>query len=232
MSDEVASSLESTTQKATGPIKLTDWPPLIHAWHFIVVSWFCVLGVSGEWLNPEVASWLCTVFLVITMSIIMMDLRPVWFLVVLISVALLMALSYILVLSGMTFPKDFWAWVQNLDPGFDPTDHGIALAIITLFYIIMLIFQPFLNYWEVDHNEVRHVRGGRIDNTFTRQNYDFGSQYKDALEIVSTLSAEFVIKEKGSSRVITSIDSVPLFPVRRRKIDEILRTIAVVTREK
>jgi len=131
--------------------------------------------------------------------------------------------------SGIGVPKAFWDWLTGLDPRYNPTDHAIPTAIISLLYIVMLVFQPFLNYWEVDHNEVRHVRGGRVDNTYTRQNYDFGSRYKDALEIASTLSAEFMIKEKGTSRVVATIDCVPLFPIRRRKIDQVLRTLAVIT---
>ncbi|MEW6741569.1 MAG: hypothetical protein AB1486_02325 [Planctomycetota bacterium] len=220
---------EPTTTERRGPIKLTDWPPLIHAWHYILVSWICVVLVGTGVMSPEPASWLCNIFLIITMTIIMTDFRPVWFLVFIIALALVLAISKILALSGIGILSSFWSWVQALDPSFDATDHGIATAIITLLYLLMLGFQPFLNYWEVDHNEVRHVRGGRVDNTYTRQNYDFGSRYKDALEFLSTLSAEFVIKEKGSAHVVSQISSVPLFPFRRRRIDDVLRTLAVVT---
>jgi hypothetical protein len=153
----------------------------------------------------------------------------VWLLVTLMGVVLLLLVGKLLTMAGASFPGTLWQWIKDLDPGFDPTDHAIAATILTILYLVMLAFQPFLNYWEFDHNEVRHVRGGRVDNTYTRQNYDFGSQYHDGLEFLSTLSAQFTIKEKGTGFVVAAIDSLPFYPFRRKYIDQLLRTLAVVS---
>jgi len=226
----MAASLETKPSPPVHkPYKVTDWPPFIHAWHFLFFSWLGVAGVKAGFMEPETASWLCTIFLVITMMIIMTDFRPVWLLVTLMAVVLLVLVGKMLTLAGATWPGKLWQDVKDINPGFDIRDHAIVATILTVLYLIMLAFQPFLNYWEFDHNEVRHVRGGRVDNTYTRQNYDFGSQYHDGLEFLSTLSAQFTIKEKGTGFIVASIESLPFYPFRRKRIDSLLRTLAVVS---
>ncbi|MFO0980936.1 MAG: hypothetical protein U1E76_04155 [Planctomycetota bacterium] len=231
MAENVSSATapELAQEKRHGPYKVTDWPPFIHAWHDLFFSWLSMVLVKAEWMRPETASWLCSIFLVITMTIIMTNFRPVWLLVTVLVLVLVLLVGKLLTLAGASWPAALWHSIKGIDPGFDVTDHMISTTILTILYFVMLAFQPFLNYWEFDHNEVRHVRGGRVDNTYTRQNYDFGSQYQDGLEFLSTLSAQFTIKEKGTGFVVASIDSLPFYPFRRKRIDNLLRTLSVVS---
>lgn len=107
---------------------------------------------------------------------------------------------------------------------------GLALSLFLVVPYIVMVFWARLNdKWRITHNEFEHYALGRADDSLARGAKRVRSTYPDLFELLLGMSGTLIVYSATGRSELRRIPHVPLLPLRRKQIDQILEYTAVKT---
>ncbi|MAE66555.1 MAG: hypothetical protein CMJ18_19980 [Phycisphaeraceae bacterium] len=221
----------ASTGDAEPPIQLVfySYPKLLFTWPLIVVGYLMYPFADWQWGNPIMA-WIWIVLLIATIATMGLDLprnaAAFWVVVV---VAILFIGFWLKDVKQFNVFGDIYNFFRRLAPGYSG---GLGLSVsilLTIPYIVMWIWSRINDQWRFTHNEFEHRAFGKVDWAAARGAKTVRTSYPDILEAIFCLAGDLVIYDARARSVIRRIPNVPLLPLKKRRIDQLLEMTRVTT---
>jgi fatty acid desaturase len=105
---------------------------------------------------------------------------------------------------------------------------GLVLSILlTVPFAAMFLVVRLNDKWRITHNEFEHHSWGRADDSLARGAKRVRSTYPDLLELLLAGAGTLIVYSANGNTELRRIHHVPMLPFVRRRIDDLLETIAV-----
>ena len=201
---------------ASFPMIIYFWPTLVA---FLVCGLLQSLG-SGE-AQSVTLGWWATGALTFNLMVIVTDLDQKKFAIVLLLVLLACAGLYVGRLKGWAVLGDVGHWITGLQVSYSTAAYLVVGSSLLFFFLIGML-QPRLNYWRLEPNEfVHYVQPWGRDQSIPRLGSTVSREVPDVLELILTFGGgTLAIKREG--QVVARIQHVPFLGKRMKSIERLL----------
>ncbi len=207
------------------------YPKFIFSWPLILMGFLLWVPAHYQWFSLESLAWvwgLALMLVVVTMGLDLNRNYTIFWMVVLAAIWLMILW---LGEKGVTLFVDIYHFFCNLDPQYS-ANLGLMVSIpLLIFYAVMWFWTRVNCKWRITHNEFEHYQFGRMDDSLARGAKRIRTSYPDFLELIVCLAGELMIYDATGKRVLRRIEHVPLLPLLKRRINLILETTSVTSRE-
>jgi hypothetical protein len=175
----------------------------------------------------EVLGWIYTIVLMTVVLTIGVDIERnigvFWLAVVL----ALFFLALWLGSQGVAVFRWLYDFFDGLDIQYDRS-LGLVLAILLVIpYLVVMLWARIQNKWRITHNEFEHYSWGRADDSLARGAKRVRSTYPDLLELLLAGAGTLIVYSATGRSELRRIHNVPLLPLKRKKINQILEHTAI-----
>ncbi len=180
----------------------------------------------------EVLAWIWGIVLLVVLLTLGFDLNRNYtvFWLVLIG-AIWMLILWLKDAKSVTIFGDIYRFFADLNPQYSKPFGFMVSVVLLVFWLVMWIWSRINSKWRITHNEFEHYQFGRMDDSLARGAKRVSTHYPDFFELLLCLAGELIIFDPSGRRELRRIPHVPLLPIVRKKIDKILETTAVISRE-
>jgi len=128
---------------------------------------------------------------------------------------------------GFTFFGDIYSFFDGLDVQYD-RGMGLMLSLLLAVpYGVVMVWARLQNKWRITHNEFEHYSWGRADDSLARGAKRVRSTYPDLLELLLAGAGTLIVYSATGRSELRRIHNVPLLPLKRKKINQILEQLRV-----
>lgn len=124
-----------------------------------------------------------------------------------------------------------FSWLYEFFNGLDlqyDRAMGLVLSILLVIpYGVVLAWARIQNKWRITHNEFEHYSWGRADDSLARGAKRVRSTYPDLLELLLAGAGTLIVYSATGRSELRRIHNVPLLPMKRKKINQILERMAI-----
>lgn len=236
MSDRPAAPPTAVTDKAANnpkrhahELRFASYPKLLFAWPLILAGY--ILSFVAQGADPAALETLAWIYVWVTVLVILalgvdLDRNQAAFLLVFLGGVYALGL-WLRDVKGFTLFGDIYRWFANLDLQYN-AELGTAVSILlTVPYVLMLLWARFNDRWRITHNEFEHYSFGRMDDSLGRGAKTIRTSFPDMFEVLLGLAGTLVVYNASGTQELRRIPHVPLLPFRRRKLNKILERVAV-----
>ncbi len=216
---EVYYPFNSNEDKDAVPI--AEFPMIIYFWPALVAFLTCGIIQSFGDVQSSTLGWWATGALAFNLMIIVTDLDQKKFVIVMLLLLLAGLGLYVGRLKGWALIGDVGHWIANLQLTYS-THAYLAIGLLLLFFFVLGMMQPRLNYWRIEPNEfVHYIQPWGRDQSIPRLGSTVSREVPDVLELILTFGGgTLVIKREG--QVVARIQHVPFLGKRMKSIERLL----------
>ncbi|MEL6428385.1 MAG: hypothetical protein AAFU73_03015 [Planctomycetota bacterium] len=204
-------------------VPVASFPMIIYFWPAMLAFLICGIVQSfGEaGVQSSALGWWATGALAFNLMIIVTDLDQKKFVILVLLLILGAAGLYIGKLQGWAILGDIGHWIAGLQVTLS-THAYFVVGLVLLFFFILGMAQPRLDYWRIEPNEfVHYVQPWGRDQSIPRQGSTVSREVPDVLELLLTFGGGTIaIKREG--QVVARIEHVPFLGKRMRSIEKML----------
>ncbi len=122
---------------------------------------------------------------------------------------------------------DIYRWFARLDVQYDRS-LGLTLSILlTIPYLVMLVWGRLNDYWRITHNEFEHYSFGRVDDALGRGAKTIRTEFPDMFELLLGLAGTLIVFNATGTQELRRIQHVMFLPFVRRRLNQVLERVAV-----
>ena len=208
------------------------YPKFLFCWPLILLGAVLFLVARADWASPEVLAWVYGVALIIVLVTLGFDVDRNYtiFWLVLIG-GIWMLIMWLGDVKGVTVFRSIYRFFADLDPVYSPTLGLMVSIVLAVLYAIMWLHARVNSKWRITHNEFEHYQFGRMDDSLARGAKRVSTSYPDFFELVVALAGDLVIYDSVGRRELRRIQHVPMLPLVRRRINELLESTQVTAGE-
>lgn len=204
-------------------VPVASFPMIIYFWPSLVAFLVCgIIQMFGDAAAPSTTlGWWATAALTFNLMIIVTDLDQKKFVILMLLLILGGAALYIARLKEWAIIGDLGHWIAGLELTYS-TDAYMAIGLVLLFFFMMGMTQPRLDYWRLEPNEfVHYIQPWGRDQSIPRLGSTVSREVPDVLELILTFGGgTLVVKREG--QVVARIEHVPFLGKRMRAIENLL----------
>ena len=204
-------------------VPIASFPMIIYFWPTLLAFLVCGVAQSfGDGAQQSVTlGWWATGALTFNLMVIVTDLDQKKFAIVLLLVLLACAGLYVGRLKGWAILGDAGHWLAGLQVSYSTAAY-LVVGCSLLFFFLLGMLQPRLNYWRLEPNEfVHYVQPWGRDQSIPRQGSTVSREVPDVLELILTFGGgTLAIKREG--QVVARIQHVPFLGKRMKSIERLL----------
>ena len=227
------SAKKSKRSERVSEVVFHTYPKLLYAWPLIVAGFVFWPLADGLGMHAELLGWAYLLVAFVVVLAISVDLERnhafVWLLIFLIFFLLGAWLSD----SGyaFTFFGNIYNFFDQMDVQYS-SGFGLALSLMLSGpYLVMMLWSRLNHRWRITHNEFEHYAWGRADDSLARGAKRVRSTYPDLLELLLAGAGTLIVYSATGRSELRRIPNVPMIFMVRRKINKLLESTSVVTRD-
>jgi len=210
--------------KAAVPV--ASFPMIIYFWPTMLTFFLLALAQGVFGASPTsigltaVALWAANLLVIVT------DLDQKKFVIFVLLLVLLGLGAWVSTLKEWSFLRWLGDWVRGLDLQFS-TQALFAMASLILFFLLVGLAHPRLNYWRFEANEfVHYVQPWGRDQSIPRQGSTVTREIPDVMEMLLTFGGgSLVVRREG--QVVARIRHVPFLTRRMIALEKLLSATRV-----
>ena len=204
-------------------VPVASFPMIIYFWPTLVAFLTCgvLQSFGSDGAQSVTLGWWATGALTFNLMVIVTDLDQKKFAIVLLLVLLACAGLYVGRLKGWGVIGDAGHWLASLQVSYSTAAY-LVVGSSLLFFFLMGMLQPRLNYWRLEPNEfVHYVQPWGRDQSIPRLGSTVSREVPDVLELILTFGGgTLAIKREG--QVVARIQHVPFLGKRMKSIERLL----------
>lgn len=128
---------------------------------------------------------------------------------------------------GFTLFGNIYRWFAGLDVQYD-RKLGLATSIVlTVPYVLMLLWAHINDRWRITHNEFEHYTFGKMNDSLGRGAKTIRTDFPDVFELLLGLAGTLIVYNASGTKELRRIPHVMFLPFIRRRLNVILETTAV-----
>ena len=122
---------------------------------------------------------------------------------------------------------DIYRWFANLDIQYN-RNLGLALSVLlSVPFVIMLVYARLNDYWRITHNEFEHYSFGKSDDSVGRGAKTIRTTFPDVLELILGLAGTLIVFNATGTKELRRVPHVICLPLVRRRLNRILEKTAI-----
>ena len=204
-------------------VPVASFPMIIYFWPTLLAFLLCgvIQSFGDEAAQSVTLGWWATGALTFNLMVIVTDLDQKKFAIVLLLVLLACAGLYVGRLKGWAVLGDAGHWIAALQVSYSTAAY-LVVGCSLLFFFLLGMLQPRLNYWRLEPNEfVHYVQPWGRDQSIPRLGSTVTREVPDVLELLLTFGGgTLAIKREG--QVVARIQHVPFLGKRMKSIERLL----------
>ncbi len=220
-------------QRKASQVVFRTYPKLLFIWPIIAAGLLLWPVDAWNWLSPETEGWIYLAVVGVVLLTIGIDLErdhAIFWLVFFVAVFFIG--RWLADVQGFTLFGDIYRGFASLDVAYDRS-FGLALSLLLLPpYAVMWLWARVQHKWRITHNEFEHFSWGRADDSLARGAKRVRSTYPDLLELLLAGSGTLIVYSATGRSELRRIPHVPLIFLVRRRIDRLLESTQVTTRDR
>ncbi|MEM8710335.1 MAG: hypothetical protein AAGG01_05245 [Planctomycetota bacterium] len=218
---EVYYPFNADAEKDSVPV--ASFPMIIYFWPSLVAFLTCGLvqmfGEAG--VQSTTLGWWATAALAFNLMIIVTDLDQKKFIIVMLLLGMGALALKIGQLQEWAIIGDVGHWIADRQISYS-TDAYLAIGLVLLFFFLLGISQPRLNYWRLEPNEfVHYIQPWGRDQSIPRLGSTVTREVPDVLELILTFGGGTIVI-KRENQVVARIEHVPFLGKRMKTIERLL----------
>jgi hypothetical protein len=204
-------------------VPVASFPMIIYFWPTLLAFLICGIlqSLGGDGAQSVTLGWWATAALTFNLMVIVTDLDQKKFAIVVLLVLLACAGLYVGSMKGWAVLGSSAEWISSLQVSYSTAAYLVVGGSL-LFFFLLGMLQPRLNYWRLEPNEfVHYVQPWGRDQSIPRLGSTVSREVPDILELILTFGGgTLVIKREG--QVVARIEHVPFLGKRMHSIERLL----------
>ena len=207
-------------------VPVASFPMIIYFWPSLIAFLACALmqggpGADGEMQLSSTLGWVATGVFAFNMMVIVTNLDQKKFVITML-IALAVGLGlWISNLKGFTLWSMIIGWLSSLEVTYS-TDAYYVLFTTLLFFFLLGMVQPRVNYWRLEPNEfVHYIQPWGRDQSVPRLGSTVAREVPDVFELLLTFGGGTLVIRRDN-QVVARIEHVPFLGRRMVAIERML----------
>lgn len=213
-------------------IKFVAYPKLFFIWPLLLAGFlFYPFANKLNDFGLETLGWIYVIIILLVVLTLAVDVnRNVAIFLVVVGIAFWL-LGEFLENKGFTIVGNIYAWLNSLDVRYEPK-LGLAISIVlSLPFLVLLIYAHVDDRWRITHNEFEHYSLGRMDDSLGRGAKTTRTAFPDVFEMLLGLAGTLIVYNATGTKELRRIPHVLFLPFVRKKLNRILERTAITAAE-
>lgn len=117
-------------------------------------------------------------------------------------------------------------WLGNINVQYNGA-MGVALSIVlTIPYLIMIVYAKLNDRWRITHNEFEHYAFGKQDDSLGRGAKTIRTEFPDVFEMLFGMAGTLIVYNASGNQELRRIPHVLFLPMIRKRLNKVLETVA------
>ena len=202
-------------------IPVASFPMIIYFWPAMIAFLFCGLVQGGAEEQSIALGRIATACLAFNLMVIVTALDQKKFIIAGLAVVVIGLALWISNLKDFAIATSIGGWLGGLEITY-ATDTYLVIFVLLLFFFLLGMITPRVNYWRLEPNEfVHYVQPWGRDQSIPRQGSTVTREVPDVFELLLTFGGgSLVIRREG--QVVARIKHVPFLGRRMVAIEKML----------
>lgn len=201
---------------------------IIFLWPIIAMGYLFWPLQTWNLLSKETLGWIYFLVMATVLLAVTVDLSRNFGLVWLLLIAFIVTLGrWLADAKQIRVLSDMYGWFRGLDVEYS-RGFGLAFSVLlSIVFLVGLIWAWANNRYTMTHNEVIHHIWGRGDRSVGRGARVITMLYPDWFEFLICMAGTIIVYDNTGRTQICKSEHVPLLPLRASKIQKILESLEV-----